>query len=739
MFHKRSMLLKLLIPYFVALLLPILTIWFYLFPELQQKITNNALIQQENAVARLDAMLDQHISSMILSTSVFSSNSQLTPYAISSDHMGNYKAVAELKKYIVGNSFISQSFYYLKSNNRLYTSSASYPLEWLSNTNYGYCYYDWLPDDLYRDLQALDSTTVRPLERVLYPDHLEGNVVTLMFPIPMNSKTPYAVLMVWVDQSSFETLISPVQQHVNECTLIYDRTGTRVFSMYNEQLGLSDDELDNVIQRAERENKRWITLGGREYALASSARGSNSWRCVSLLPLDSFWDDIVVIRRNLVLINLLLIAATMFVITVTVRRYYQPIRNLANRTEQFVGNQSGNNELEMIHHALDHLNTKAAMMQSKYMDSIPVLKEHVLYALVSGQYETISAFNEAAADVPLHFTQPYLSVALIHPDMKETVDVLDYLEGLASDLPRGLEGYYLSAFSNKDIIFVSAGHSPDAAGVYIQDICDDISATHHCKVQAAVGQSVSSAAELSLSYTNAYEQLEKMQLMGKYGVLCCSGDARALNATNLSKLSPIEFAVAKMDTEQIRAGVAEVLAFFRAEESSSVMIQAVYLNALASLGRGLERLGLDAEPYLTNFELLHSKKYEEMARNLSVLVDTLCDCIDKGKTESEVDIEDVKAYIAEKCLSGDFTVECVADAFHMSYTGFSHYFKRKTGISCKRFVDEYRAKTAIELITTTMEPLEEIAHRVGFLTATSFIRSFKKVTGQTPGTYRNLQ
>lgn len=44
MFHKRSMLLKLLIPYFVALLLPILTIWFYLFPELQQKITNNALI-----------------------------------------------------------------------------------------------------------------------------------------------------------------------------------------------------------------------------------------------------------------------------------------------------------------------------------------------------------------------------------------------------------------------------------------------------------------------------------------------------------------------------------------------------------------------------------------------------------------------------------------------------------------------------------------------------------------------
>ena len=253
-----------------------------------------------------------------------------------------------------------------------------------------------------------------------------------MFPIPMNSKTPYAVLMVWVDQSSFEALISPVQQHVNECTLIYDRTGTRVFSMYNEQLGLSDDELDNVIQRAERENKRCITLGGREYALASSARGSNSWRCVSLLPLDSFWDDIVVIRRNLVLINLLLIAATMFVITVTVRRYYQPIRNLANRTEQFVGNQSGNNELEMIHHALDHLNTKAAMMQSKYMDSIPVLKEHVLYALVSGQYETISAFNEAAADVPLHFTQPYLSVALIHPDMKETVDVLDYLEGLAS-------------------------------------------------------------------------------------------------------------------------------------------------------------------------------------------------------------------------------------------------------------------------------------------------------------------
>lgn len=737
-FRKKSIVKKLIIPYMIVLALPILIIWVYLFPQLQQRMIDNALAHQANNSARLSTILDQHLSSMVSSTIGFAANPQLTAYSIKSNALGNYQAVKEIKKYPLANSFVSQSFYYLKQNNRFYTSSAAYPLSWLNNTDYGYCYYDWPAQQMYADLQTLNTLTVRPLERVAYPDHMESQVVTILLPVPMNSKTPYAVLMLWVDQAALESLVAPIGQSINECTLIYDNAGNRIFSMYEEQIDLSARELDAAVKLSKPNGTEWIRLAGKSYIYTATGQGSNKWQCVSLMPLDTLMKDIHAMRLNLILINLLLLVASAFIIAAAVRSHYQPIRTLASKAEQYVAGHGGNNEFEVVHHALDHLNTKAAQLQSRFLDTIPLLKEHRLYALIGGQYETIDAFNQAAKETSVRLTLPFLSVALIRTDAKESFDVLEYLENLEAGLPSGLEGYYLPAFNRKDILFVSASQSPQAAAVYISDIYDDLGATHRCRVQAAVGHGVREAGELALSYSGATNRLEKMTLMGNYGVECCGAESQMQNIAVIAKLYPMDFAVAKLDADQIRKSVEDVLAFFHDEASSPMMIQAIYLNALTSLLRGLENLEVETRPFHPLLEISQGVKYEEMAYNLHHLSGMLCDCIEKSPQGTEVDIEDVKSFIQANCLHYDFTVQCVAEHFRMSYTGFSHYFKRRVGVACKQFVDEYRAEKAIELIMNTLESLEVIAPKVGFANAASFIRSFKKVTGRTPGSYRKL-
>lgn len=255
-----------------------------------------------------------------------------------------------------------------------------------------------------------------------------------------------------------------------------------------------------------------------------------------------------------------------------VRSHYQPIHTLELKARQYAGTEEAHNEFEVVHHALDHLNTKAAQLQGRYLDTIPLLRAHHLYTLIGGQYETMEAFNESSTDSQIHFTFPYLCVTVIRTDAMEPCDALEYLENLEGGLPRGLEGYYLPAFDRKDILFISASQSPQMASVYIRDICEDMSATLPLKIRAAVGYNVTKPVNLPYSYSEAVNRIEKMTLTGAYGVECCTGETPTQNASVVVQLYPMDYAVNKLDTGQIRKSVEDVLSFFKNENPSPAMI-----------------------------------------------------------------------------------------------------------------------------------------------------------------------
>lgn len=735
---KNGVIRKLLISYIILLLLPVCIIWMYLFPQMQQRMIDHALLTHENNIARLSAVMDQALSLMVANSLGFAANPQLTPYSIRKGTVGEYEAVREIGKFSFSGGLVSQSFYYLKSNQRFYTSASVYPLSWLSDTSYGYCYYYWPQEEMQKDLEAIRTITVRPMEPIAYPDRLDGRVMTVMLPVPMSSRTPYAVLVLWIDYDTLAQLISPMSQDAYECTLMYDADGQRLFSMHADQIPVNQADFDELVLRETPNGAQLIEIAGQQYLYASDDRNSALWRCISLMPLGTLTAQINAVRWNVMLIISLLIAAGVIIITMAIRSHYLPIRTLATKAGQFVDHKRDANEFDVVHHALDHLNTQAETLQSRMVDNIPLMREHCLYALIGGQYHTVGEFNAAAGDADISFSFPYLCVTILRTDAKEPQDVLDYLEGMTASLPHGFEGCYLLAFNRTDILFVSASQSPQAVPVYVTDVCADVTATQRCKVQAAIGPAVKEAGEMRVAYNGASACMEHMTLMGRYGVALYEEDARQPNPSPAIPLYPMEFAVAKLDAEQIRRSVQDILASFSAGDYSTPVIHALYLHALSSLLGGLESAGVDNSPFTPWLETASEVRYDEMEHHLYHLSGLLCDAITAEQAQSDIQIEDVKRYIKEQCLQYEFSIQRVADQFHMSYSGFSHYFKRKTGMGCKQYVDEYRAQMAIEQIMNTLDPLEMIAQRVGFANAASFIRSFKKVTGRTPGSYRNL-
>ncbi|HKK29347.1 MAG TPA: helix-turn-helix transcriptional regulator [Alphaproteobacteria bacterium] len=67
---------------------------------------------------------------------------------------------------------------------------------------------------------------------------------------------------------------------------------------------------------------------------------------------------------------------------------------------------------------------------------------------------------------------------------------------------------------------------------------------------------------------------------------------------------------------------------------------------------------------------------------------------------------------------------------------FARRFRRATGLAPKDYVHAVRIEEAKQVLETTDDTVEEIAHQAGYEDTPSFRRVFKRATGLTPGEYR---
>ncbi|EGN75927.1 DNA-binding domain-containing protein, AraC-type [Idiomarina sp. A28L] len=83
-----------------------------------------------------------------------------------------------------------------------------------------------------------------------------------------------------------------------------------------------------------------------------------------------------------------------------------------------------------------------------------------------------------------------------------------------------------------------------------------------------------------------------------------------------------------------------------------------------------------------------------------------------------------------------WTVEDLAKLSFLSKSAFADRCRQITGLAPKHLVGELRLQKARELLLQTVLPLEVIAEKIGYQSATAFIRFFKQFSGMSPGDFR---
>ena len=66
------------------------------------------------------------------------------------------------------------------------------------------------------------------------------------------------------------------------------------------------------------------------------------------------------------------------------------------------------------------------------------------------------------------------------------------------------------------------------------------------------------------------------------------------------------------------------------------------------------------------------------------------------------------------------------------------FFKKMMGMTISDYLLEYRIAKSVELLESGHNSISDIAHAVGFHSASNFTALFKQKTGVTPREYRNM-
>lgn len=120
--------------------------------------------------------------------------------------------------------------------------------------------------------------------------------------------------------------------------------------------------------------------------------------------------------------------------------------------------------------------------------------------------------------------------------------------------------------------------------------------------------------------------------------------------------------------------------------------------------------------YLAADELVNFKRSNEEER-ANIVVQSLCNYIKSN-------------------LEKDLTLVRLAELHHFNPSYLSRFFKQEMGINLSEFIDDSRIRKAKELLMNHELMVREVALQVGYESAHSFTRLFKKQTGMTPQEYR---
>lgn len=717
--------------------------------ESNQLITTQMRTKIENEIEVLDRLTMQLALEANVKSAVSSSRDTASYRYVNSHAIKNINSVTE------GNEQILDIWVQLGKTNAVLTDSARYDEEFFFGD-----VLEYLEEPDFNEPYHVFPNLVFLGEQKVQKGYSKDSVLTFARAIPLDTLQPSGLIGANLDPSRFQGLLDALNQGSHSFFYILSAQGD---SIVQDSLRHETRPQDSVVhsiwkdiqQSDEAETYRIDKIDGQKFLITHCSSAYNGWSYIAITPVETINQSVAEVKLATVVAIAIAFGISLPISYLLARRLYEPVSHVVTMTRSLYAEMdslSARDEMSFIGTIIDNSYQQNDYLQALYLSKLPTLQDELLNGIISGKVEK-ETIEERCREVELYFPfQEYIVVSLEIAELGEYPLFKRKERGVEEILENYAEANYQEIFQLRVLYkgkrmfaclinMESNDVSLSSIRQYLHEVNELIYQEHGMVFSAGIGSVVQALSKTQFSFIDSVAALKYSEIRGQ-GSLIHIDEINTLPKRQLTYSIKTEMQLMNYiktgELDKQKKIVEEIL-----PDSESLTTETVQNSCYALIGTAIRTIYEIESSVQEIFDgqtdlyalVMDTSGIEQRRQEILSLFKHISDFIGKSQqTQNQYLKEQIDFLIQEN--NGNITLAEIAKSVDLSYNYLSSIFKEVTGEGFVDYVNQYRINLAKTLLLTTEEAMAEIAKQVGFLSANTFIKVFKRYTGITPGQYR---
>lgn len=449
----------------------------------------------------------------------------------------------------------------------------------------------------------------------------------------------------------------------------------------------------------------------------------------------------------------LLLVAGLYTIWKQTRKAYQPIENVINILEQqgaTAYDDHAYSEFEYLKKVVDKKREDIEDLSRNVRKGNKAKIENFILSLLNGNVRNPGSAENIFQDNGISLCSDQFYVMAFHCEQGEKTDERILFFALSNVMEeifnRNNRAYMVPVKNNLFVMLVNSNPKEQQENLYqiLNEGLDFLEEYVELTFTVGVSNLQVGMSSIHIAYEEALLALKYRLLLGEEIIIYYSDIAsRKYEGIQSSDLEMLQLVTTWLSGEAsctaADALVDKIFEKCKIDHNSSIeMVEYFKYDAITMFKRLLMHEGLWSEEWkhrlipffsqgsLTNFHKLFSDLLTALSE-------------EKSKKHQDMDVcVKVREYIEQHYSEEQLTVALLGDMIGVDSSYLSKKFKEKYDCTIFEYITKIRINHAKEQLKGTSLCIKDIAQKNGFVNSNSFIRTFKRNEGLTPGAYRDM-
>jgi two-component system response regulator YesN len=389
-------------------------------------------------------------------------------------------------------------------------------------------------------------------------------------------------------------------------------------------------------------------------------------------------------------------------------------------------------------------------LRNQVDNNVQMLRQKFLLQLLMGVLSSSEAI-EQSQQLGINLIANYYLVVLMKIELCESSKPFDYydykhVEGLVTDLVSTNQEILLAQKDMEELVLLIKGNSVEQLiqeGTFITELIQhEVEQKTSCTLLIGVGTPQKRLGDIHRSFAEALVKVSGSS--GEPHTSIPENELDQIGALKLNQAALEHFLRSGLIQDFDEFFAAYLQEIGKAALHSRLVKHYVFMDIILTAAQFVSDLNGDANqviPEIRQIEKLmpDANTIEQIRGEIKRIVAVAISFRDSQVDNQQVEIAHrAKSYIDKAFANADLSLTEVAAQVHLSPNHFSVVFSQEMGETFRDYLIRIRIERAKELLRTTSMKCYEVAYQCGYNDAHYFSHIFKKATGLSPQSYRNL-